>query len=249
MPGFRTLFRSGLLLLCALGTGGAANARPASELAGRVSYDDAIAEASRRFGIPQSWIRAVMRFESAGNPRAISIKGAMGLMQLMPGTWEELRLRYGLGNDPFHPFDNILAGTGYLRDLHDRYGSPGFLAAYNAGPGRYEQHLRGRPLPLETRAYVAAVAPSIEVSEARTGGTMAAIDPYAWRRSAIFAASSRADISAKSRQEPDETAASTTHTDGRSDETADRNLPLNAGPPIRPTGGLFIARSDPESRP
>jgi len=84
----------------------------------------------------------------------------MGLMQLMPGTWVELSVRYGLGLDPFDPRDNILAGTAYLRELHDRFGSAGFLAAYHAGPSRYEQHLAtGQPLPPETVAYVAAVTP------------------------------------------------------------------------------------------
>ena len=84
----------------------------------------------------------------------------MGLMQLMPGTWVELGVRYGLGLDPFDPRDNVFAGTAYLREMHERFGSAGFLAAYHAGPSRYEQHLAtGQPLPPETVAYVAAVAP------------------------------------------------------------------------------------------
>jgi hypothetical protein len=84
----------------------------------------------------------------------------MGLMQLMPGTWVELSVRYGLGLDPFDPRDNILAGTAYLKEMHDRFGSAGFLAAYDAGPTGYEQHLAtGQPLPPETTAYVAAVTP------------------------------------------------------------------------------------------
>ena len=70
----------------------------------------------------------------------------MGLMQIMPDTWTELRTRHRLGRDPYDPRDNILAGAAYLREMHDRYGSPGFLAAYNAGPGRYEDYLAGRPL-------------------------------------------------------------------------------------------------------
>ncbi|EGP10325.1 lytic transglycosylase [Bradyrhizobiaceae bacterium SG-6C] len=85
----------------------------------------------------------------------------MGLMQIMPKTWEELRLRYDLGNDPCDPRDNILAGTAYLRELRDRYGSPGSLAAYNAGPARYEEHLAGRPLPAETQAYLQKLTPVI----------------------------------------------------------------------------------------
>lgn len=120
-----------------------------------------IDEAARRFGVPVYWIRAVLEAESAGDMRAKSPKGAMGLMQIMPQTWAELRLRYQLGNDPYDPHDNILAGAAYLRELQDRYGSPGFLAAYNAGPGRYEEHLAGRPLPIETLAYLDKLAPRI----------------------------------------------------------------------------------------
>ncbi|WP_294533930.1 lytic transglycosylase domain-containing protein [uncultured Rhodoblastus sp.] len=121
-----------------------------------------VGEASQRFGIPVSWIRAVMHAESGKDIHALSPKGAMGLMQIMPATWASLRARHGLGANPYDPHDNILAGAAFLRELHDRYGSPGFLAAYNAGPGRYEDHLAtGRPLPKETRAYVAAIAPLI----------------------------------------------------------------------------------------
>ncbi|MDP1583083.1 MAG: lytic transglycosylase domain-containing protein [Bradyrhizobium sp.] len=123
-----------------------------------------VTEAAQRFAIPSSWIRAVMRVESLGDVRALSPKGAMGLMQIMPETWTMLRLRYGLGADPYDPRDNIAAGAAYLRELHDRYGAPGFLAAYNSGPGRYENHLAtGRPLPSETLSYMAAVASLIGV--------------------------------------------------------------------------------------
>lgn len=94
-----------------------------------------VEEASRRFLIPSPWIWAVMRVESAGDVRALSNKGAMGLMQIMPDTWIMLRPQHGLGADPYDPRDNILAGASYLRDLHHRYGDGGFLAAYNAGPG------------------------------------------------------------------------------------------------------------------
>src|SRR3546814_10756055 len=96
-------------------------------------YAAHIAEASRRFGVSVAWIRAVMRVESAGRVLTISSAGAMGLMQVMPGTWAELRTRYVLGGDPYDARDNILAGTAYLREMHDRYGSPGFLAAYKIG--------------------------------------------------------------------------------------------------------------------
>ena len=84
----------------------------------------------------------------------------MGLMQLMPGTWVELGVRYGLGLDPFDPRDNVFAGTVYLREMHDRFGSAGFLAAYHAGPSRYEHHVAtGQPVPPDTVANGAAVAP------------------------------------------------------------------------------------------
>jgi hypothetical protein len=123
-----------------------------------------VAEASRRLNVPAHWIRAVMQLESTGDKGAVSPKGAMGLMQVMPETYAELRLRYHLGADPYEPRNNILAGAAYLREMHDRFGPDGFLAAYNAGPGRYDDYLNlGRPLPEETRNYVAALAPMIGV--------------------------------------------------------------------------------------
>jgi soluble lytic murein transglycosylase-like protein len=134
-----------------------AETRTAAPIASHRTSDpfaDFVEEASRRFGVPVRWIRAVIGFESAGDARAKSPKGAMGLMQIMPETWAELHLRYDLGNDPYDPHDNILAGTAYLRELRGRYGSPGFLAAYNAGPARYEEHLAGRPMPAETQTYL-----------------------------------------------------------------------------------------------
>lgn len=100
-----------------------------------------------------------MRVESAGDVRALSNKGAMGLMQIMPKTWATLQQQHSLGIDPYDPHDNILAGAAYLRELHDRYGARGFLAAYNAGPKRYEDHISGRrTLPAETVDYVAKVS-------------------------------------------------------------------------------------------
>jgi len=122
------------------------------------SLDAFIAEAATRAHIPANWIAAVLRGESAGDVGAVSSAGAMGLMQLMPDTWRDLRTSLHLGADPFDPHDNIVAGAAYLRVLHDRYGDAGFLAAYNAGPGRYDDHLAtGRALPAETLVYVATV--------------------------------------------------------------------------------------------
>jgi hypothetical protein len=151
-----------------------------------------IAAASRRFGIPESWIRAVMHVESSSQVKAVSPKGAIGLMQIMPDTWAGLRQRYRLGRNPFDPRDNILAGAAYLREMHDRYGAAGFLAAYNAGPGRYQNHVStGRPLPAETRAYVAALAPLIGGGQINRGGGGGGgggtAGPTAWIRASVFA--------------------------------------------------------------
>lgn len=119
-----------------------------------------IAEAAARFGVPSYWVERVMFIESRGrtelNGKPItSPAGAMGLMQLMPGTWADMRDRLGLGHDPHHPRDNIIAGTYYLKLMHARFGYPGLFAAYNAGPRRYAEHLAtGRRLPAETRHYL-----------------------------------------------------------------------------------------------
>jgi hypothetical protein len=126
-----------------------------------------ITEAAARFDVPDRWIREVMRVESGGHvflngQPIVSDAGAMGLMQVMPETFDEMRARYGLGEDPFDPHNSILAGAAYIREMYDMYGSPGFLAAYNAGPGRLEDYLvRNKPLPDETRHYVAMIGPNI----------------------------------------------------------------------------------------
>jgi soluble lytic murein transglycosylase-like protein len=125
-----------------------------------------INEASARFGVPVAWIERVMWAESGGrttaNGRPIrSLAGAIGLMQLMPPTWADMRARLDLGSNPDAPRDNILAGTLYLRLMYDRFGYPGLFAAYNAGPKRYADYLAGRArLPSETIGYLASVAPS-----------------------------------------------------------------------------------------
>lgn len=145
-----------------------------------------VAEASQRFGIPAAWIRAVMHAESFGDVRAISPKGAMGLMQIMPETWAGLRQRYRLGADPYNAHDNIMAGAAYLRELHDRYGIPGFLAAYNAGPARWEDHLAsGRPLPAETRAYLVRLAPIVG-GGASDETTLLASIVRSWTEASLF---------------------------------------------------------------
>ncbi|MGC4251162.1 MAG: lytic transglycosylase domain-containing protein [Sphingobium sp.] len=149
-----------------------------------------VADAARRFGIPEAWIWAVMRVESNGDSRAVSSAGAMGLMQIMPGTWAGLRARYGLGADPYDVRDNIMAGAAYLRAMHDRYGNAtAMLAAYNAGPGRYDEYRsRGRPLPTETRAYLAKLAAITGGSDDTQLAAAPQSDRFAWRRAALFAA-------------------------------------------------------------
>jgi hypothetical protein len=133
-------------------------------------WEPLIAEASERFGIPESWILAVMRAESAGrttlDDRPItSSAGAMGLMQVMPETYEKMRQTLGLGADPYDPHDNIIAGTAFLRAMYYRFGYPGFFAAYNAGPERYEAWLgHGTPLPAETLGYLRAISPDVAES-------------------------------------------------------------------------------------
>jgi len=123
-------------------------------------WEPFIAESATRFSVPESWIARVMLQESGGqttfNGRPItSSAGAMGLMQIMPGTYTGLRLRYGFGADAYDPHDNIAAGAAYLRELYLRYGYPNLFAAYHAGPSRLEAFLAGkRALPSITTAYV-----------------------------------------------------------------------------------------------
>lgn len=122
-----------------------------------------IAEATGRFRLPETWIRAVIAAESGGYTEfdgkpITSPAGAMGPMQVMPETYAEMRIRYKLGPDPYDPENNILAGTAYLAELYRRFGLTGMFAAYNAGPDRYQQFLdSGRPLPAETKAYLATL--------------------------------------------------------------------------------------------
>lgn len=186
--------RIALLLLSGLSLGliesGGAFAQPAPtgqhEVRGSIAAH--IAEAAQRFGIPERWIVAVMGAESAGDTRAVSHAGARGLMQVMPGTWDHLRVRYRLGLDPFDPRDNILAGAAYLREMYDLYGTiPAMLAAYNAGPDRYDEYLAtGRPLPPETRAYVDQLAPALGATAQSLDTPGAPPRPPDWREAPLF---------------------------------------------------------------
>ncbi len=151
-----------------------------------------VEEASRRFRVPVAWLHAVMRAESDGDANSVSAKGAIGLMQLMPKTYADLRTKLGLGPDPFDPRDNILAGAAYLAEMFDRYGETGFLAAYNAGPQRYEDYLfRGRPLPAETTDYVARLARLLSLSNTSIAKEDAPADTH---RASIFVRSAALDL-------------------------------------------------------
>ncbi|AUW57851.1 lytic transglycosylase [Sphingobium sp. SCG-1] len=229
------LLLSGLLLAAPLAPA-AAQEMPADRPSRADPYAAFITEAAQRFGIPEAWIRAVMRVESASDVRAISSAGAMGLMQIMPATWASLRARHGLGANPYDPRDNILAGAAYLREMHDRYGSPGFLAAYNAGPGRYEESLAGRPLPAETRTYVAMLGPVVGGGEMVSPVVVAAADPLAWTRAPLFVVqpSSSMTVAPVQRESaPDE---------------ATTPAPARDPNAIAPrTDGLFVARNASES--
>ncbi len=194
----------------------------------RDPHATAIAEASARFAIPEHWIRAVMQVESAGDPGAVSRAGAMGLMQVMPGTWTVLRQDHSLGADPFEPRDNILAGTAYLRAMLDRYGTVGgMLAAYNAGPGRYDAYLsEGRPLPAETSAYVAMLAPRLD-GTAPLPNRASVAD---WREAALF--------TDRSAEHPQQNGGS-----------PDADRPPRETGPVGPNPGIFVVRPGVETRP
>jgi soluble lytic murein transglycosylase-like protein len=144
-----------------------------------------VAKAASTFALPEAWLNAVMARESGGrtilNGQPItSSAGAMGLMQVMPHTYEDLRRQLGLGADPYAPEDNITAGAAYLQQMYRRYGYPGLFAAYNAGPGRFDDFLfRQRPLPNETLAYVAKIAPGAETAFSSAGQSIIRPTPRA----------------------------------------------------------------------
>jgi soluble lytic murein transglycosylase-like protein len=119
-------------------------------------YDAAITEHARRQGVAEDLVRAVIQVESAFNPNAVSNKGAMGLMQLMPATARELGVR-----NPFDPEQNIGGGVKYLKQLLERYDNKVelALAAYNAGIGNVEKYGAVPPFK-ETRNYVNKITKS-----------------------------------------------------------------------------------------
>lgn len=225
---------SALLAVCALSACGGGGQRPTASYTtpdyrapGPPSdpWGPYITEASGRFSVPPSWIRAVMRQESGGHEYLhgqpiTSDAGAAGLMQVMPSTYAELADRFHLGPDPYEPHDNIMAGTGYIRDLFDRYGSPTFLAAYNAGPHRVDDYLAGRgALPNETVNYVASIAPNLAGDRPLTGALAAYADagPIPAAQAPVPRAFARAP-SAQCWQDPD--------------AAYDPDAPCRAAPPV-----------------
>jgi len=204
--------------------------RPAAD-----PYAAYIVEAAQRFSIPERWIRAVLRAESAGDVRAISAAGALGLMQVMPDTWAALRVRYRLGRNPYDPRDNIMAGAAYLREMWDRYGNvAAMLAAYNAGPGRYDDHRStGRVLPAETRAYVAALAPLLGGAAAsETTGEQPAPPPD-WRDAAIFVVRST------------DARPAVVSSSGTQSDDAHASVPVRNPRDVEPQdGSIFVARAN-----
>lgn len=149
--------------LAALALAEAVPAKASPKTTGWSRWEPLIIAAASRYGLPATWIARAMDVESGGRTvnhgRPIRSRiGAIGLMQLMPATWLDMKSRYHLGNDPDDPQDNIMAGTAYLRLMYDRFGYPGLFAAYNAGPARYDAYLRAKvTLPSETSQYLAAL--------------------------------------------------------------------------------------------
>ena len=117
-------------------------------------FDALIAENAAQHALQPDFVRAVIQAESAFNPRALSVKGAMGLMQLMPATAAVYRV-----TNAFDPAQNIRAGVAYLKSLMTRFNDDVSLAlaAYNAGPGAVEKYGRTVPPYKETRNYVARI--------------------------------------------------------------------------------------------
>lgn len=145
-------------------------------------------QAATRSGLSASIILRVMRAESAGNARAVSRRGAMGCMQIMPATWRELSARYGLGSDPFEPRMNMIGGALYLAELKRQFGLPGAYAAYNAGPHRYARWLAGHAnLPAETRAYMAGL------DSGRGAAAIVRARASRWQDASLFAAAAASD--------------------------------------------------------
>jgi len=132
----------------------------APEPEGAVDLDRYIKQVAARYDVPADLVAAVIEAESSRNPRAVSRRGARGLMQLMPKTAARLGV-----DDPFDPRANIEAGVRHLRAMIDIFGNdlPLVLAAYNAGEVAVIKH-RGVPPYRETRAYVQRIVKKLDRS-------------------------------------------------------------------------------------
>ncbi len=134
--------------------------------------DEIVRAASARHGLDPDFIHSIIAAESAGNPRAVSPKGASGLMQLMPGTAKALGT-----TDVFDPAMNVEGGTAYIKQLLERYDNDVIkaLAAYNAGPGKVDAY-GGLPPYRETNAYVTRVITKFNKEKVKqgVGGTASA---------------------------------------------------------------------------
>jgi hypothetical protein len=157
-----------------------ASVRPAG------SFANLIEEASRRFAVPVHWIRAVMTLESAGDVRARSPKGAMGLMQIMPETWARSAHASSLRRRSLRSARQHPGGRGVPPRAAPPIWLTRFPCAYNAGPGRYEHYLAGRPLPAETRADVAALAPLFGGGEFAGPISVAVGHSRSWTEAPLF---------------------------------------------------------------
>ena len=160
--------------------------------------DGITAEASERFGIPAAWIRAIVRVEISRNAHTPSRKDGVGLSQLSPERWTELRHRYALGTNPSDLRDSILAGTAHLREMYDRYGSKDFLATYIMGPTSYDEHMKSdAPLPEETQAVVADLGRLIELGLKDVVGSTTRAKVISWRKAPLFVAQTERSSSDK----------------------------------------------------
>lgn len=182
----RAPFGRALLALAVLAAGPGAASPAASAIAAAPCARHA-GEAAARARLDPGIVLRVMHVESRGRPRAISPKGAMGCMQIMPATWRYLTTRHALGTDPWDARMNMIGGALYLAELVARFGLPGAYSAYNAGPARYARHAAtGAPLPRETILYTAALTGRAPPPAAR--GAMRAAAPARWQDASLFLA-------------------------------------------------------------
>jgi soluble lytic murein transglycosylase-like protein len=246
-------------------------ARPAGDISSRIGgilashsaslidrWEPYIAEAAQRFAIPKDWIRAVMHSESGGRTTMggqpiTSVAGAMGLMQLMPGTYADMRSRYGLGHDSYDPHDNVLAGAAYLGLMYRQYGYPSLFAAYNAGPARFDGYLLGgKALPNATLAYVGSIVPGVETTMARGGlayrnATANAVIPATNRH--LDASNQRLFFALNQPSDTQLLPTNETEISPKSPRASATNVASNpefvSQNPVKQTGGLFVPLSHP----